>query len=184
MDVVPSSGANNFPEAAPPNKSVEGDHPEAAPVGSLCGFAVAEAPHFKVGPPKFIQTYKPRMTKLTHDSFESFLTVHPESFTFNATASASAPKGLGIEKSGKSLPTPYALFHEWAKLSLSGEWVMRKYKGGFVICVSDLKDAILVRDMLGATSIPRLTSTGEGAVSLRYSDSDYGQMARKLGYEF
>lgn len=124
------------------------------------------------------------MIKLTHDSFESFLKKHPESFSFNATASASAPKGLGIEKSGKSLPTPYALFHKWANVSLSGDWVTRKYKGGFVICVADSKDANLIWEMLGATGLPRLTSAGEGAVPLRYSDSDYELMARKIGYDF
>lgn len=122
------------------------------------------------------------MTKLTHDSFESFLSEHPESFNFNATVPASPPKALSIDKSGKSLPTPYALFQEWAELSLSCDWVTRKYKGGFIICVSDLKDATLIRNMFGATGIPRETSTGEGAEALRYTDSDYRQIAKNLGY--
>lgn len=123
------------------------------------------------------------MAKLIFNSFESFLSEHPESYSFTATISSSTPKGLDTDKSGKILPTPYGLFHEWAKVSLSGDWVTTKYKGGFIICVADLKDATVISHVFGTTGTLRKASTGDRNVALGYKDTDYSQLAKKLGYD-
>ncbi|NMG55345.1 hypothetical protein [Aromatoleum aromaticum] len=123
------------------------------------------------------------MAKIVFNSFESFLSRHPESFSFTATITSAEPKGLSTDKSDKKLPTPYKLFHEWASLSLAGEWVTTKYKGGFIICVSDLKDATLISQKFGTTGTPRKAFTTERNVALGYKDDDYSQLARELGYD-
>ncbi|MCM2289110.1 MAG: hypothetical protein NDI67_08790 [Sulfuritalea sp.] len=124
------------------------------------------------------------MAKIIFNSFEWFLKKHPESFSFATTISFSAPMDPGTDKRGKKLPTPYGLFQEWAKVSLSGDWVTTKYKGGFIICVADLKDAITITHVFGiSTDTLRRTSTGERSLALGYKDSDYMQLARALRYD-
>lgn len=123
------------------------------------------------------------MAKITFNSFEFLLAEHPESFSFTGTVASGAPKGLSIDNGGKKMPTPYELFHKWATVSLSGDWVSKKYKGGFVICVAEMTDATLISHTFGTVGTLRKTGTGERNVTLGYSDADYRPLAKKLGYD-
>jgi len=113
-----------------------------------------------VGQLRFLLHPDDSMPKITFNSLESFLSRHPESFSFKAFISSSLPRDHNIEESGKKLPTPYVLFQEWASRFLSGEWVGIKYKGGLIICVAEANDAALISQTFGATGSLRKFTSG------------------------
>ena len=123
------------------------------------------------------------MPQLTFNSFEFYLARHQESFNFTAAISSSAPRGHNIDRMGKKMPTPYILFQKWASRSLSGEWATRKYKGGFIICVADMKAATLIAQTFGSAGPLKKTTSGERNVLLGYKDAHYNHLATKLGYD-
>lgn len=90
---------------------------------------------------------------------------------------------MQFDKNNKKLPTPYGLFCEWAKNNLSGEWASTTIAGvGFAVAVERQSDSALIASTFGAQAQPKKTSVGNTTFQCRYSDSEYGSLAKSLGY--
>lgn len=112
-----------------------------------------------------------------------FVSTHKDAHGFSAAVSAALPKGPHFDKGGKQLPTPYALFLEWAAANLSGDWSAVKASGGFMICVADPADAKAVRTAFGTVGYVKRTLACSKTQQIGYSDGGYAKLAKRLGYE-
>jgi hypothetical protein len=89
-----------------------------------------------------------------------------------------------FDKNNKKLPTPYALFKEWASQNLSGEWSSTKVGGGFVVCVASKADAQIILNKFKAVGHAKKTPACPKTVPIGYRDSSYKNLATEMGYVF
>lgn len=114
--------------------------------------------------------------------WNDFVGKHLRTITFIAGVSASLPKGRELDKNGRKLPTPYALFVEWCKAYLTGEWAATKVSGGFLLSVSTNEDAKAIQDEFKIIGEAKRTPAGKSTYPIGYKDSQYGALAGDLGY--
>jgi hypothetical protein len=110
------------------------------------------------------------------------VTVYPKMGLYGAAVSAGLPATLKFDKTGKRLPTPYGLFQEWLKASLSGYWATAKMPGGFVIGILNGSEQALVVSKFGPLQPSQLVVGGRKVPFLRYQDAHIGVLANQLGY--
>jgi hypothetical protein len=117
-------------------------------------------------------------------AWNPFTTKHPAATGFTASVSAKLPGGVRFDTNGKVLPTPYRLACEWIAPLLSGDWTSKTMKGGFIVKLADAADIAVLRSMTNATVPLNQWQFGGCAVVYRlaYTDSDYANVARSVGY--
>lgn len=120
---------------------------------------------------------------MAKNKWNGFFSNRPNAVVYTSAVSASLPKSMQFDKNNKKLPTPYGLFCEWAKSNLSGEWASTTIAGvGFAVAVERQSDSALIASTFGAQAQPKKTSVGYTTFQCRYSDSEYGSLAKSLGY--
>ena len=120
---------------------------------------------------------------MAYISWNSFQERYKASTGFVAKVSAKLPNGPHFDRKKKVLPTPYGLFREWLSKSLVGDWTTKKIPGGFVVCVAGKSDETVVSRKFGTIGAATNTSISDNTYQLRYQDSNYGELAKSLGYD-
>ena len=96
-------------------------------------------------------------------------------------------KGIHRSDSGQHLPTLYQLFIEWCKKNLSGDWGAEsqviKGRRAFRILLKSPEDAALLDKRFGAIAHNRASPPCAIQKTLKFQDSDYGKLAKELGYK-
>ena len=116
--------------------------------------------------------------------WKNFLSNRPNAVTFTSSVSARLPSKLQFDKKKNKLPTPYALFLEWANSNLSDDWASTTISGvGFAIAVDSRTDAQLIQATFGTSGSFKKTPVGDKTVQCNYQNSSYGALAKDLGYE-
>jgi hypothetical protein len=114
-------------------------------------------------------------------SWNKFTSVHPKSYSFTCSVASALPKTKKFDNKGMKLPSPYALFCEWLNTNLVGDWTSAKLTGGFMVKVSDPNDLNTVFKHYSGKKLP----TADGCIAsyqAGYSNSDYGRLAKLMGY--
>lgn len=114
--------------------------------------------------------------------WNKFIDTYTKRVAFSAAVSASLPKGLGLDKNGRKLPTPYGLFSDWCKAYLAGDWATIKVSGGFLICVTAKDDVKSIQDEFKIIGPAKRTPAGKETYPIGYRDSQYAALAGDLGY--
>lgn len=115
-------------------------------------------------------------------SWAAYVAQHPTSPGFVANVSKTMGKGPQFDKQGALLPTPYALFQEWLRQTLTGDWASMSIPGGFAIRLSATSDMQLVQQKYPISSTAKKTGISSKTFQLSYWDSSYGALATQLGY--
>jgi len=105
-------------------------------------------------------------------------------FAFSAPISASGPKGVAFDMNGRKAPTPYSLFSEWCSAYLSADWTITKIPKGFIVCVSDNKDALKIQEEFKFIGTKKITKVSHNTYPIGYKNAQYAALAGDLGYVF
>ena len=119
-------------------------------------------------------------------SWNKFIDKHgsKDTFAFSAPISASGPKGMIFDRNGRKLPTPYNLFSEWCAAYLSSDWSSTKVTKGFIVSVSDKKDALRIQEEFKIIGSKKITSASHNTFPIGYKNNQYATLAGDLGYVF
>lgn len=116
-------------------------------------------------------------------AWKTFVNDYPESDAFIARVSRVIPKGPHFDKRQQRLPTPYRLLQEWLSGTLSGPWTSDELPGGLVVRIAAREDAALLIRRFPIIKKLRKTEFGERTFQIRFGDSDYGPLAKEVGYQ-
>ena len=122
---------------------------------------------------------------MAKQTWEKFTDKHPTAPAFTAVVSASLPKVAPIlDRTGKKVPTPYKLLTEWLKAHLSGDWTSIYKRTLVIVKVSDAADVAIITKKFPIIGVPGASPASSMTTQINYSDSDYGSLAKSLGYLF
>lgn len=113
--------------------------------------------------------------------WNAFINNHPTSYYFCAGVLSQGPP---FDKNHKKLPSPYGLFQEWASSNLISDWASVKISRGFIISVVEASDVERIKKKFGYIGLPKWVSEFPNTQQIGYSNSDYGNLAKSMGYKF
>lgn len=116
---------------------------------------------------------------MSKQTWNIFIRKHPIPQYFCAGVNSQGPP---FDKNHKKLPSPYGLFQEWASSNLKGDWASVKIPPGFIISVVEASDVERIKRKFGYFGVPKWVGNFPNTQQIGYSNSDYANLARSLGY--
>jgi hypothetical protein len=116
--------------------------------------------------------------------WNDFVKAHPTAPAFSTQVTATFKNGPYFDKSGQKLPTPYALFQEWLRKNMQGDWSTVHSKGAFAVRVAEEADAKLITQKYPAVGPARKSDVSPSTTQISFVDASYGALATELGYQF
>lgn len=115
--------------------------------------------------------------------WNKFVTDHPDCPCFVAGCSSKLPQTI-FDKDKKKLPGPYALFQEWLVKNIKGDYALSKINGGFALCAALKEDRDAIEKRFPKKyKEPQKADFSNEIYPIKYSDADYGILAKELGYK-
>ncbi|MFA5924850.1 MAG: hypothetical protein WC856_26805 [Methylococcaceae bacterium] len=115
--------------------------------------------------------------------YDVFIKEHDRFFTF-ISSTPSKPKTGSVDKKKRKIPTPFMTFRKWCEDSLQNDWTQLPINKGFVINVTNKKDAdLMVNKFTVTSSNPEKSQYGENSYGLNYNDKKYIELLQIQGFE-
>lgn len=116
-------------------------------------------------------------------SWNTFAGKHPTAEGFVTKVSSKLPNGPHFDKKKKRLPTPSGLLQEWLRQNLSGDWCAMTNRGVIALRIATPTDIAVLTTEFPARGAPQSSPFATSTTQIDYSDSDYGPLAKSLGYD-
>ena len=111
-----------------------------------------------------------------------FLEKHKERTSFSVDVPENMLGDMISDYNDLELPSPYELFIKWCSSYLSSDWVTKTTSRGFILCVSDGKDTLLIKETFSISGPDKVTIAGKNTSPIDYTFKQYSALAGDLGY--
>jgi len=120
------------------------------------------------------------MAKLT---WNAFVAKHPNPYGILVIDVPSKfPPAYAFDRAGKKLPTPYALFQQWAAATFVGDWSSQSGGGGFYLGVETLADVHTAQAKFGGKGGWITSKFSKNVLQITYDWNAYKAVAAQFGY--